>query len=106
MQVADSTVHFAGFRCSVHLARYCYAPDQIAIQLRDADSGEPVATATAAVPEQALPSNLVLIKSYSENEGMLDALVAAGLVRDTGERVPSGRVQLAVCELLAAAPAS
>jgi len=106
MTIARPTVHFAGFRCSVHLARYRYAPDQIAIQLRDEDSGEPVATATAALPEHTVPTNHILVKSYAENEGLLEALVGAGLVRDTGERVACGYAELAVCELLTAPPAA
>jgi hypothetical protein len=40
-----------------------------------------MATATVNLPEQSLLPHQVLIKSYSENEGMLQALQEAGVVR-------------------------
>ncbi len=39
------------------------------------------------------------LKNWSENEGMLDALVAAGVVKPTGQTVRSGFVEVSVCEL-------
>jgi hypothetical protein len=42
----------------------------------------------------------VLIKDWSENEGVLSSLVEAKIVRDTGERVPTGYVEAALCEVL------
>ena len=36
------------------------------------------------------------MKDYSENAGMLDALVAAGVVAPAGRAVPSGYVELHV----------
>ena len=63
------------------------------------DEEGPVATATVNLPDVPLGKNQVLIKNWSENEGMLDALVAAGVVKPTGETVRSGFVEVPVCEL-------
>ncbi len=59
-----------------------------------------MATASLNVPAVELPDNHVVIKDYSENTGMLDALVKAGVVRSTGVRVNVGHVTAPVAELL------
>lgn len=70
-----------------------------ALQLIDAEDGSPIATATVNLPDVALGRNQVAIKDYSENEGILSALVAAGVVKPTGEMVRSGYVEVPICEL-------
>ncbi|MBZ0144245.1 MAG: hypothetical protein K8F56_11735 [Rhodocyclaceae bacterium] len=95
---------FRGLPCSAELARYREAPGQVAIRLRSLEDGEPVACATVVLPDFALEPGHVLIKDYSENTGMLAALLASGLVRDTGQRVRSGYVLLPICELRVPAP--
>ena len=40
-----------------------------------------------------------LVKNWSENEGLLEALVDAGVVIDTGDRIPSGYVDIPVVRL-------
>lgn len=42
------------------------------------DDGEPLATATVNIGD--LPENLVAIKTYSENEGIDQSLINAGLI--------------------------
>lgn len=82
------------------LTKRHYQNDRIALELIDYHDGEPIATATVNVPEIQLQANQVLIKDYSENEGMLTALEKAGIVKSTGTFVQSGFVQIPVCELL------
>ena len=57
-----------------------YMNKRVALQLVDADNGEAIATATVNVPHVPLREGEVVIKSYAENEGMVDALVAAGII--------------------------
>lgn len=71
----------------------------VVLQLYDAD-GFPYATATANVPGAELGEGEVLIKNYSENEGISKALQDAGVTRFTGRKVPCGFVELEVHELL------
>lgn len=65
----------------------------------DADDGEPVSTCTVNIDE-FLSSKEVVIKNYSENEGMLDFLIKEGIVKDTGKRVQLGYVEAPIVTLL------
>ncbi len=91
-------VHFRHWVCVI---RKCeYGNGRVALKLVDAEDGSPIATATVNLPDVPLGKNQVLIKNYSENEGMLDALVAAGVVKPTGKTIRSGYVEVPICELL------
>lgn len=98
-QVLDRTVEFAGYRCRVYKGRYADGGG-VALWLVDAADGEPVAHATVNVPELNLGADEVVIKDYSENAGMLEALVEAGIVAGTGRCVRLGFVLAPVCRLL------
>lgn len=76
-----------------------YGNGRPAIVLVGSD-GECAAVATVNVPEAPLLPNQVLIKDYSENEGMLAALEQAGLVKPLGVSVRSGHVSMPLCQLL------
>ena len=52
------------------------------------------------MPEVALEADEVLIKDYSENEGMTEFLEREGIVKRTGRVVGSGYVTIPVCKLL------
>jgi hypothetical protein len=64
--------------------------------------GESIATLTFN-PDQSetLGENEVVIKDYSENEGVFAQLVEAGVVRDTGRRVRSGHITAPIAEIVA-----
>ena len=99
----EGTVEFAGYECVAYETTYpSEAGGATAIYLVDTADGEPVATATVNVEgvSENLPPSEVLIKDYSENEGMLGALIRAGLIEDTGRRVPTGYVTVPVAHLL------
>jgi hypothetical protein len=51
--------------------------------------------------EPRLDPNEVFIKNWNENEGVLQALVEAGIVEDTGHTIPTGYVKANVCTLIA-----
>lgn len=92
-------VQFNGWTCHVRIGRF--GVDQSpAILLTDAFDGAPVANATVCMPDVILPAGHVLIKDCLDNDGMLSALEAAGVVRWTGAKVPTGNIELHVCELL------
>lgn len=77
-----------------------YPNGRKAIELIDAEDNMPYAVATVNLPDVLLADNEVLIKDYSENEGILDFLVDNKIVRNTGRGVRSGFVWIPVCELL------
>lgn len=89
---------FHGYDCNVVKSRY--GNGRIALLLEDAVTGEPIAKATVNVPEEPLHENEVVIKDYSENVGMADVLIEAGLVAPTGHYARVGFVTCPICEVL------
>lgn len=79
---------FKKYKCSIKLGQY--SNHRLAIQLvssvsdlsQDIYLGSPIATATLNIPEYNLKDNEIIIKDYSENQGMLDVLIKNGLVYD------------------------
>jgi hypothetical protein len=82
-----------------------YANGRTAIQLYDAEDGQPLVTATVNIPD--LPGedidkfcqayerdreSFLLIKDWSENEGIYSSLVAAEAIEPTAYSVPTGYV--------------
>ena len=91
-------VKFKQWKCNVKLHKY--DDKYTSIKLTDVRDGSPIATASIFVQTAQLCPGEVLIKDYSENEGMLNALVKAKIVSDTGRCVQSGFVSIPVCKLL------
>lgn len=117
--MTESTPFFADFldwRCQILTARY--ETGSPAILLADAETGEHIATATVNVGFQP-PLGIVFIKTWSENEGIDKALIAAGVLKPgVIARHPTGFVEalayrltpafvqaLAVQKILATRPA-
>lgn len=67
-----------------------------AISLVDED-GCPIATASVLLSN--LKKDEIAIKDYSENTGMLEALLSAEIVTEPHRYVPSGFVMIPVCRL-------
>jgi hypothetical protein len=97
-QGSSRNVIFRRWECRLEFRKYF--DGHTAIMLVDANNGGEVAMATVNVPEVQLKANQILIKDYSENAGMLDALSEAGIVKPTGEFVHFGFVAIPVCDLL------
>lgn len=91
------TAHEQTYSVTVKLGKY--ANGRTAIQLDDVNEGCPYATATVNIDHVLLADNEVLIKDYSENEGMLDFLVKNNIVTPTPNGVQSGFVWLPVAIL-------
>ncbi len=77
-----------------------YRNHSTSIQVLDMN-GEPYCTATVALEEYAnVPEKYVLIKNYSENEGILEALVEAKIISQPVDTVKLMFVEVYVCKLL------
>lgn len=74
-------VKFNGVECDVVFGEYYNGRTSI----RLTENGSPYATATINDPDTWIEKGQVLIKNYSENEGMADALVEAGIVEKEEE---------------------
>jgi hypothetical protein len=57
-----------------------YGNERRAIELIDAEDGEPIATASVNLPDEILHENCIFIKDYAENAGMVIALIEAGII--------------------------
>ncbi|MDI6789932.1 MAG: hypothetical protein QME44_04485 [Thermodesulfobacteriota bacterium] len=60
---------------------------------------EPEAKATVNVPEAELSEDEIIIKDWSENEGMLEFFLDNGLAIDTGRTVGTGQVIASVVKI-------
>lgn len=56
--------------------------------------------ATVNIPEEPLGKKEVIIKDYSENEGIQASLIKAGVIKPTGRSVDTGFVTCDICEVL------
>ena len=75
-----------------------YSNGQTRIQLFDTEDGMPYATATVAI-EKHLESDEVAIKDYSENAGILEALVTAGIVYPPHSYLQQNFVKIPICRM-------
>jgi hypothetical protein len=74
----DIIVTFAGYSCTLEASRYAETGN-VALLLLVEKTGAPYATASVN-PEASLPDDRVAIKDYSENKGVAEALVKAGVL--------------------------
>jgi hypothetical protein len=100
-QISTPTITFLGETLDVVFRHYPAAP-QNAIVLFHHETGEQWCVASVCLPDYQQASDEVYVKNWSENEGLLGALVAAGIVEDTGRMLPTGFVRANVCRLLTA----
>lgn len=96
----ENIVKFKKWNCKIEYGYY--GNKRIAISLIDAHDGQPIATATTNIPEIKLDPDCVLIKTWAGNEGMVEALEEAGIVKDMDVRLDiNGWGSMAViCKLL------
>lgn len=93
-------VYFLGEKCFIEKLEYDNG--RVALRLYTVTEGfkEPMGTATVNIPEAKLERDETLIKDWSENKGMLQALIEAGIVEDTGLTYRTGYVCANICKLL------
>lgn len=82
---------------NVDIIKKTYVNDNICLVAES--NGERIATLTANT-DLILDKNHCCIKDYSENEGVLDALINLNLVKNTGRIIHSGYVDLPIVEIL------
>ena len=93
-----NNVEFHGFDCKV--VKNQYGNLRPAIALVDSEDGSPVATASVNLVNEPIEDGFVAIKNYSENAGMLLALMEAGIVDIPVRYVTNGFVLFPICKLL------
>lgn len=96
------TVKFQKYTCELDFGKY--SNGRIGIDLVDKKTGELVLGATVNIPEEQLGDGEVIIKNYSENEGVLDALISAGVISKPIRTIKSNFIEAPVCKLLVEPP--
>ena len=91
-------VKFQDWDCIATYAQY--GNGRLAIILVDAEDSSPIATATVNLPDEDMTDDEVAIKDYSENEGMLAALLDSGLISKPVRLAFSGFVTVPICKFL------
>ena len=90
------------------MAKYCeltkdklriskYNNGRIAISAIDSD-GIPLCKCTVNLPDIQIPDDFVLIKNYSENEGVLEDLIEMDVISEAITTIPSGFIEVHLCE--------
>jgi hypothetical protein len=92
------TVKFLGYRCEVLFGEY--SNGRTAIELVIKKTGEPMAVASVNLPYHHLESNEVAIKNYSENQGVLDVLIAANIISQPVRFIQTGFIEAPICKLI------
>lgn len=78
MKIYDIKIQFFEGKCFMQIAKY--SNGRTAIQLYDAEDGIPLCKATVNMPEINIEPDELIIKDYSENEGLFDWLVLNEIV--------------------------
>jgi len=94
----NPTIFYKGKLCELQLDYYTDTGNK-SIRLIDILDGSAVAKATTNVEGVKLPANEVMIKDYTENEGMLKALQNSEVVGQTLYTVHSGFEDIPVVTL-------
>jgi hypothetical protein len=92
-------INFKGWDCYPKFGKY--SNGRTAIQLFEVGTHEPIATATVnLVDYDGLKENEVIIKDYSENEGMVSSLREAGIIGEYVTTIQHGYVESPVYKLV------
>lgn len=77
-----------------------YADGNICLVARDPEDGSPWGTLSVNIPETNVNDDHVWIKDWSENEGVLNALIKSGMVSDLSITQPCGFCEAHLVRLL------
>lgn len=95
-KVDTRKVNFLNENCTVIYNQYdCNGRTAIELICED---GEPMAVATVNIVDENIMDNEVIIKNYSENNGILDALINSGIISKPVSTVNVGFEKGYVCK--------
>lgn len=92
------TIKFKKWVCFI--SKGTYKNGRTVLQLIDVTDHSPIAVATVNLPDVSLEPDEVIIKNYSENEGMSEALQIAGVIGEPLRSIRTGYVFVMVHKLL------
>ena len=74
----------------MHIQQGRYGNNRTALLFVDAQTGETYLTATINTPKQHLDPGEICIKTWDENEGVLEFLISEGIVSESKYSFPVG----------------
>lgn len=77
-----------------------YRNNRTAIELIDTVDHMLYMVATVNIPTSDIAKDEVIIKNYSENEGIYDVLVKAGVISESIGQIHAGFANALICKLL------
>lgn len=89
-------------RWNCRLEKGVYNNGRIALELVNVKNDEPILVATINIPEIHIENDEVVIKNYSENDGVLDVLVKAKIISLPIRYTTTGLISSPICKLLLA----
>ncbi len=93
-----NTIQFKNWTCFIEKCEY--GNGRPALLLRDIEDNSPVIKPTTNLPDFNLFPGHVLIKNYSENEGILETLAANKIIEPPRSYVETEYDKLYICKLL------
>lgn len=99
MKFQFASKYIDGVEASIREDRYIHN-DSVCLRLVAADSGELLCVATTMIAGYDPAPGCVFIKNWSENEGVYEALFAAGVVGPIIRKIPAGYTEAYECKYL------
>ncbi len=94
----SNPIKFLGYNCNVEFGEY--SNGRVAIEIIIKKTGEPMTVASLNLIHHHLEVDEVAIKNYSENEGVLEALIAANIISQPVRFISTGFIQAPVCKII------
>lgn len=82
------TKKYGGKFYRLHLVLAKYGNGRLAVQI--SDENENVWTVSINMPQVELGTDEFVFKTYSENDGLFEGMLSAGVIEDTGRSVDVG----------------
>ncbi len=95
----DGHVRFSHYIDNGRLALWLEAADTPTNRAREIEPGEELTVITCNIPKAHLDPFEVVIKDWSENAGIIEALAPLALLHPTGRTLPTGFVRAPVFSL-------
>lgn len=90
-------INFQEYVCKAEIRPYCSG--RIYMVLNDIEDGIQVARVTLDIASVPVIDDMIIVKSYRENEGMYEALLNAGIIKECGRKISVGNDFGLICFL-------
>lgn len=93
--LSDKVIDLNGFKCYAKIRPYNNG--HVYMHLHDCQDDQPVTRVSLMIDEIPVIENMIIVKSYSENEGVYESLLNAGIVKPCERKYPIGNEFAHIC---------